>query len=75
MSFKRRLCRFDGPDDDTYVEVWQSVGTFEIVRCRPYPPPTRGRKIDTFIEDTSARALSAAASIARDLFDRKESAP
>lgn len=67
-----RVCRFDGPNDRTYVEVHSDDGNgYVVFRCRPFPPPTRGDKVDKYEVRSYMEAVKLAAQLMRDLMDER----
>lgn len=64
---EKRVCRFDGPTDRHYVEIVRTdADEYRVYRVRPFPPPTRGDKVDRFDVESYLAAVKLGAQIARD---------
>ena len=67
---EKPVCLFEGPNARTYVEVRIGVtGKYMVYRVRPFPPPTRGDKVERFEADNYMAAVTLGAQLARDLND------
>ena len=64
------VCRFDGPTARHYVEVVQlDSAQYRVYRVQPFPPPTRGDKVERFEADNYMAAVTLGAQLVRDMND------